>query len=176
MTSTDLADLDRRLRRIEDRAEIQELGQRYCRCIDDNDWTRLRALFTDDAAMAGQTGGDAVVATLRDIRSGYGRTIHTAYGLVLEHLDADHARGYVPSGAQLDIGGQFVVSAIRYFDEYAKVGGEWKFARRDLRFVYALPWSQVDRALVDELPVRWPGTAAAPADDLSGDDLSGGSR
>ena len=49
MTSTDLAGLDRRLRRIEDRAEIQELGQRYCRHIDDNDWARLRELFTDDA-------------------------------------------------------------------------------------------------------------------------------
>jgi SnoaL-like domain len=168
MTSTDLADLDRRLRRIEDRTEIQELGQRYCRYIDDNDWARLRGLFTDDAAMAGQTGGDAVVATLRAIRSGYGRTIHTAHGLVLEELDDDHARGYVPSSAQLDIGGEFVVSAIRYFDEYAKIGGSWKFAARDLRFVYALPWSQADRALVDELPVRWPGTEAAPTDDLSG--------
>ena len=168
MTSTDLADLDRRLRRIEDRAEIQELGQRYCRCIDDNDWTRLRTLFTDGAAMAGQTGGDAVVATLRAIRSGYGRTIHTAYGLVLEELDGDHARGYVPSSAQLDIGGEFVVSAIRYFDTYAKVGGAWRFASRDLRFVYALPWSQAGRALVDGLPVRWPGTEPGPVDDLSG--------
>ena len=42
--------------RPERRAEIQELGQRYCKYIDDNDWTRLRTLFTDDAAMAGQTG------------------------------------------------------------------------------------------------------------------------
>jgi hypothetical protein len=168
MTTIDMADLDRRLRRIEDRAEIQELGQRYCRYIDDNDWTRLRELFTDDAAMAGQVGGDAVVARLRAIRSGYGRTIHTAHGLVLEQQDEDHASGYVPSGAQLDIGGEFVVSAIRYFDEYVKVGGAWKFASRDLRFVYALPWSQAGLALIDELPVRWPGTEPAPADDLSG--------
>ena len=168
MTTFDPAGLDRRLRRIEDRTEIQELGQRYCRYIDDNDWARLRGLFTDDAAMAGQTGGDAVVATLRAIRSGYGRTIHTAYGLVLEEQDDDRARGYVPSSAQLDIGGEFVVSAIRYFDEYAKVGGAWRFASRDLRFVYALPWSQAGLALVDELPVRWPGTEPAPTDDLSG--------
>jgi hypothetical protein len=168
MTPTDLADLDRRLRRIEDRTQIQELGQRYCRYIDDSDWTRLRGLFTDDAAMAGQTSGDAVVATLRAIRGGYGRTIHTAHGLVLEQQDDGHAHGYVPSSAQLDIGGQFVVSAIRYFDEYVKAGGAWKFARRDLRFVYALPWSQAGLALVDELPVRWPGTEPAPADDPSG--------
>jgi hypothetical protein len=87
---------------------------------------------------------------------------------VLEHCEADHARGYVPSSAQLDIGGQFVLSAIRYFDDYVRVGGRWVFARRDLRFVYALPWPEAHRALVDELPVRWPGTAPAPADDLSG--------
>jgi SnoaL-like domain len=168
MTTFDLADLDRRLRRIEDRAEIQELGQRYCRLIDDNDWTGLRRLFTDDATMAGVVGGDAVVKTLRSIRSGYGRTIHAAYGLVLDRQDDESARGYVPSSAQLDIGGQLVLSAIRYFDEYARVGGAWKFASRDLRFVYALPFPEADRALVDDLPVRWPGTRPGPADDLSG--------
>lgn len=168
MTSSDISAIEARLRRLEDRAEIQELTQRYCRHIDDNDWQRLRGLFADDAAMAGQTGADAVVATLRSIRSGYGRTIHTAYGLVLDELDGDRARGYVPSSAQLDIGGELVVSAIRYFDEYVRVGTAWKFASRDLRFGYALPWSQAGLALVDALPVRWPGTSPAPADDLSG--------
>jgi len=168
MTTSETADLDRRLRRLEDRAEITELGQRYCKLIDDNDWVQLRTLFADDARMAGQTSADAVIDTLRSIRSGYGRTIHTAYGLVLEHQDDEHARGYVPSSAQLDIGGQYVLSAIRYFDEYVRVHGVWRFASRDLRFVYALPFSAADRALVDALPVRWPGTEPAPADDLSG--------
>jgi hypothetical protein len=168
MTNLDLADLDRRLRRIEDRAEIQELAQRYCRHVDDSNWTELRELFADDAIMGDVAGGDAVIEMLRTIRGGYGRTIHTAYGLVLEHDDDDHARGYVPSSAQLDIGGQFVLSAIRYFDTYVRAGGRWLFARRDLRFAYALPWPEAHRALVDELPVRWPGAAPAPADDLSG--------
>jgi hypothetical protein len=168
MTSSEMADLARRLGRLEDRAEIAELGQRYCRLIDDNDWARLRTLFADDAVMAGQHGADAVISTLRSIRSGYGRTIHTAYGLVLEQLDDEHASGYVPSSAQLDIGGQFVLSAIRYFDEYVRIDGGWRFARRDLRFVYALPFSQADLALVDALPVRWPGTQPAPVDDLAG--------
>ena len=168
MTSSEVADLARRLGRLEDRAEIAELGQRYCRLIDDNDWAQLRTLFADDAVMAGQTNADAVISTLRSIRSGYGRTIHTAYGLILDQRDDDHATGYVPSSAQLDIGGQFVLSAIRYFDEYVRIDGAWRFARRDLRFVYALPFSAADRALVDALPVRWPGTEPAAADDLSG--------
>jgi hypothetical protein len=168
MTSSDNADPGRRLRRLEDRAEIQELGQQYCRLIDDNNWAALRTLFADDAAMAGQKGANNVIDTLRSIRSGYGRTIHTAYGLVLEHLDDEHATGFVPSSAQLDIGGQYVLSAIRYFDEYVRIDGTWRFASRDLRFAYALPFSEADRALVDALPVRWPGTEPAPADDLSG--------
>jgi hypothetical protein len=168
MTSSEVADLARRLGRLEDRAEIAELGQRYCRLIDDNDWAQLRTLFADDAVMAGQTNADAVISTLRSIRSGYERTIHTAYGLILDQQDDDHATGYVPSSAQLDIGGQFVLSAIRYFDEYVRIDGAWRFARRDLRFVYALPFSAADRALVDALPVRWPGTEPAAADDLSG--------
>jgi hypothetical protein len=168
MTSSEGTDLARRLRRLEDRAEIAELGQRYCRLIDDNNWAQLRTLFADDAVMAGQQGADAIIGTLRSIRSGYGRTIHTAYGLILEQHDDERASGYVPSSAQLDIGGQFVLSAIRYFDEYVRVGGAWRFARRDLRFVYALPFSAADRALVDALPVRWPGTGPAPVDDLNG--------
>ena len=169
MTSLDPADLDSRLRHLEDRAELRELAHRYCRYIDDGNWTALRTLFADDATLGDAAGGDAVVEMLRSIRSTYGRTVHTAHGLVLEFLDGDRARGYVPSSAQLDIGGQLVVSAIRYFDTYIRTGDGWRFAARDLRFVYALPWSEADRALVDELPVRWPGTAAAPADDLSGD-------
>jgi hypothetical protein len=168
MTSLDPADLDRRLRRIEDRSELEELAQKYCRHVDDNNWIALRTLFADDAVMGEVVGGDAVIEMLRSIRSGYGRSIHSALGLVLEQLDDDHATGYVPSRAELAIDGNYVVSAIRYFDSYVRVDGRWLFAKRDLRFVYALPWPEAGLALVDDLPVRWPSTEPAPVDDLSG--------
>src|ERR1700677_3231679 len=71
-------DLSRRIRRLEDRAELRELVDRYCLLIDDSDWHALPALFAPDAEMAGQVGPRDVVGVLRSIRSGYGRTIHTA--------------------------------------------------------------------------------------------------
>ena len=88
MNSEDLA---RRLRRLEDRAELRELADRYCLAIDDSDWDALGELFAAEAAMAGQTGPDGVVGVLRSIRSGYGRTIHSALTQTLEFTDDDHA-------------------------------------------------------------------------------------
>src|SRR5208282_2689229 len=80
----DSEDLSHRIRRLEDRAELRELVNRYCLAIDDSDWGALLGLFHTDAAMAGQVGPDDVVRVLRSIRSGYGRTIHTALAQVLE--------------------------------------------------------------------------------------------
>ena len=116
-------ELSRRIRRLEDRAELRELVNRYCLAIDDSDWDALLGLFHADAAMAGQVGPDDVVRVLRSIRSGYGRTIHTALAQVLEFTDDDHASGIVPSRGELAIAGQTVLCAMRYLDDYVRVDG-----------------------------------------------------
>ena len=159
-------DLSHRIRRLEDRAELRELVNRYCLAIDDSDWDALPGLFAADAEMAGQVGPRDVVGVLRSIRSGYGRTIHTALAQVLEFADDDHASGIVPSRGELAIAGQTVLCAMRYLDDYIRVDGSWRFARRVLRFNYALPWSAMAEAMTGELPVAWPGAAALPADDM----------
>ena len=159
-------DLSRRLRRLEDRAELRELVNRYCLLIDDSDWDALPALFAAEAEMAGQVGPDKVVGILRSIRSGYGRTIHTALAQVLEFADDDHASGIVPSRGELAIAGQTVLCAMRYLDDYVRVDGRWLFARRVLRFNYALPWADMAQAMTGELPVAWPGTDPQAADDM----------
>ena len=159
-------ELSRRIRRLEDRAELRELVNRYCLAIDDSDWDALLGLFHADAAMAGQVGPDDVVRVLRSIRSGYGRTIHTALAQVLEFTDDDHASGIVPSRGELAIAGQTVLCAMRYLDDYVRVDGSWLFARRVLRFNYALPWAAMAEAMTGELPVAWPGTDPLPAEDM----------
>ena len=159
-------DVSRRLRRLEDRAELRELTVRYCLAVDDSDWDALLGLFAPDAEMAGQVGPENVVGILRSIRSGYGRTIHTAQGQVLEFSDDDHASGIVPSRGELAIGGQTVLCAMRYLDHYVRVDGKWLFASRTLRFNYALPWADMAQAMTGELPVAWPGTDPQPADDM----------
>ena len=167
----DSDDLGRRVRRLEDRAELRELADRYCLAIDDSDWDALLGLFAADVEMAGQVGPREVVNVLRSIRSGYGRTIHTALAQVLDFTDDDHASGIVPSRGELAIAGQTVLCAMRYLDHYVRVDGSWRFARRVLRFNYALPWAAMAEAMTGELPVAWPGT-----DPLSADDMQEASR
>jgi len=151
---------------LEDRAELRELADRYCLAVDDSDWDALLGLFAVDAEMAGQVGPERVVGVLRSIRSGYGRTIHTALAQVLDFTDDDHASGIVPSRGELAITGQTVLCAMRYLDHYVRVDGRWLFARRVLRFNYALPWAAMAEAMTGELPVAWPGTDPLPADDM----------
>jgi hypothetical protein len=164
----DITDLARTVRRLQDRQELRDLTLRYCRAIDDSDWTALRELFTDRAEVAGAAGGDETVELLRSIRSTYGRTIHTPHGQLVEFTDDDHATGMVPSHAELDIKGETVVCAIRYYDDYVREAAGWRFARRQLKFMYALPWQRMADALVDQQPVHWPGTEPAPPDRFPG--------
>ena len=162
----DSDDLGCRVRRLEDRAELRELADRYCLAVDDSDWDALLGLFAADAEMAGQVGPRDVVNVLRSIRSGYGRTIHTALAQVLVFTDDDHASGIVPSRGELAIAGQTVLCAMRYLDDYVRVDGGWRFARRVLRFNYALPWAAMAEAMTGDLPVAWPGADPLPADDM----------
>lgn len=157
-------DLPRRIRRLEDRAELRELADRYCLAIDDSDWDALLELFAPDVSMAGQTGPRGVVGVLRSIRSGYGRTIHSALTQTLEFADDDHASGVVPSRGELAIAGQTVLCAMRYLDDYVRVDGKWRFARRVIRFSYALPWAAMAQAMTGDLPIAWPGTDPLPSD------------
>ena len=164
----DITDLTRALRRLQDRQELRDLTLRYCRAIDDSDWAALRRMFADRAGIADAPGGDETVDQLRAIRSTYGRTIHTAHGQLVEFTDDDHATGMVPSHAELDIKGETVVCAMRYYDDYVREADGWRFARRQIKFVYALPWPRMDGALTGDLPVHWPGAQAAPADVFPG--------
>jgi hypothetical protein len=164
----DVTDLACALRRLQDRQELRDLTLRYCRAIDDSDWTALRRMFADRAGIAGTPGGDETVDQLRSIRSTYGRTIHTAHGQLVEFTDDDHATGMVPSHAELDIKGETVICAMRYYDDYVREADGWRFARRQIKFVYALPRSRMDGALTDALPVHWPGAEAAPPDRFPG--------
>jgi SnoaL-like domain len=164
----DITDPARALRRLQDRQELRDLTLRYCRAIDDSDWAALRVLFADRAGIAGAPGGDETVDQLRAIRSTYGRTIHTAHGQLVEFTDDDHATGMVPAHAELDITGETVICAMRYYDDYVREAGEWRFARRQIKFVYALPWPRMDGALTQDLPVHWPGTQAAAPDRFPG--------
>jgi SnoaL-like domain len=156
-------DILRRLQRLEDRAELRELVNRYCFAVDDGDWAGLLEMFTDQAELPPAVGRDEVVGLLRSIRSTYGRTIHAATGQTLSFADDDHATGVVAARAELDIAGQTVLCQMRCLDGYEREGGVWRFSRRSIRFSYAQPWAAMAASMTADRPVHWPGTEAAPA-------------
>jgi ketosteroid isomerase-like protein len=162
---TSAADLEHRIKRLEDRAAIQDLGIRYCVAIDAGDYDELAELYTEKATLGAVVGRHEVVDTLKSIRATYGRTIHTPEAHTVTFVDDDHATGLVLSHAELDIAGITIHTAIRYRDDYERgEDGAWRFANRALTFAYALPVDELSESMTGELPVRWPGTDPAPAD------------
>ena len=91
--------LDRRIARLEARAEIAELLARYAFLIDDHEFDALGELFTPDARFGspGSThvGREAIVANYRALGDLYPITLHEARGFVLDFLDDSRARGQV---------------------------------------------------------------------------------
>src|ERR1700677_1769740 len=148
----------RRLQRLEDRAELRELVDRYGMATEDSDWETLREMFTAGVTMAGVTGRDEGIEMLRSIRGTYGRTIHTATGQVLEVGHDTRASGSVSGRSELAIAGQTVVCAMRYLDTSERVDGRWRFARRRLRLSYALPWEEMHEAMTADKAIRLPDT------------------
>src|SRR5580700_3490557 len=158
--------IDRRMARLEARAEIAELLARYAFAIDDHDFDALGELFAPDARFGspGSThvGREAIVANYRALGELYPITLHEARGFVLEFLDDDHARGEVLGFSEQASGANTVVTSFRYDDEYVRLDGRWRFASRQVRTLYAMTHAELaSGGLAWELRKRWPHRAAA---------------
>ena len=161
--------LERRIARLESRAEIAELLARYAFLIDDHEFDALGELFTPDAQFGspGSThvGRDAIVANYRALGDLYPITLHEARGFVLEFLDDDHVRGEVLGFSEQASGANTVVTSFRYADEYVRLDGRWRFASRQVRTLYAMSHAELaSGGLGWELRKRWPHRAPAPAE------------
>lgn len=165
--STDAA----RLRRLEDRVEIQELLARYANACDDRDMPALGRCFADDFefdSVAGHSvGREAALAYYRERLGLYGVTFHVPHTLVLEELDEQTARGVVTSHAEMELQRELFVTGFRYHDRYVREDGRWCFRAREVRAFYAMPLRELSGPL-DVLRLRWPhGRArAAPLPEL----------
>ena len=162
-------ELEQRLRRLEDRAALDDLVVRYFIAADGDDYDGIGASFTGDATFASSgvvnaQGRDAIVSFIRSSRERMGLTVHTPHYGLYTFANDERAHGIVGAHLELVLAGEPLFGAVRYEDEYRRTDQGWRIAERDMRVVHIATWSAVGEALLSDRPVRWPGAAPAVSD------------
>jgi hypothetical protein len=135
------AGLAGRIERIEAQLAIQQLAVRYAMAVDARDIDAWVACFRPDVHMGRHGAGREALRRYIDpmVRRFY-RSVHQVCGHRIELAgpgNPDRATGAVYCRAEHEVGEQWIVMAICYFDQYARVDGEWFFSRRRERHWYA---------------------------------------
>jgi hypothetical protein len=151
------SDLLARLDRIESMQAIQQLPMRYALAVDGRDLDIWVGLFVEDVNCGRHgTGREALRAVIEPELRRFYRSIHQICGHRVTFDDADHAQGVVYCRAEHEVGDQWVVMAIAYFDSYARRDGEWFFVRRREKH-----WYSADMLARPSTPFhRWPDNGA----------------
>jgi len=131
-------DLAERVERIEAHLAIQQLAIRYAMAVDARDLDAWVGCFRPDVDMGRHgTGREALRRYLDPMVRRFYRSVHQICGHRIELTAQDTATGAVYCRAEHEVGDDWIVMAICYFDEYARVDGEWFFSRRRERHWYA---------------------------------------
>ena len=154
MCSSELA---ARLDRVEAIQAIQALAVRYAMAIDARDIDAWLGLFVEDVDCGRRGRGRQALRSFIEpaVRDFY-RTVHQVVGHVVDAVEADRAVGRVYCRAEHEVGDQWIVQAICYFDTYERRDGVWYFAARDEDFFYTC---DVLERPQDAGFQRWPGPA-----------------
>lgn len=161
-------DVAERIRRIEDRIELSDLVARYGRLVDDRDVEGLRSLYTVDAVFDSVNGPvegrDEVVDYYLERMRLFGPSFHVPHSQTVEFAGVDEATGIVTAHAELGMeDGAFWV-ALRYHDQYRREDGVWRFRRRQVQQLYAMPLRELVDDMVATRRKRWPNTPPAVAE------------
>lgn len=165
----DIDELERRLSRLEAHVAIRELASAYAIACDEQDVSRLRGLFTDDAVFASASGrmhaegADAVCDLLARALANRGPSCHWTHDVIVhpDPVDADRATGVVYSHAETTPDRVVSLAAMRYHDAYRRVEGAWRFARREISYLYYVPAEQYAAGLSAERRVHAGGGVQA---------------
>lgn len=135
--------IEKRLKRLEDREEIRSLVARYGLVVDNRDMETLAMMFTDDACFGSRNakveGRDAVLEIYYARLGETGPSFHFAHDHVIWFEDDDdEAKGIVTSHVELVRKGDPMLIAMRYEDTYRRYKGSWRFAERITSFFYYL--------------------------------------
>jgi ketosteroid isomerase-like protein len=165
--------LENRIRRIEDKFEIQDLAHLYGFVMDERDLDGLGRLFTEDAHLGSEdgvfdaTGLDTIARTYQGRYDVLGATNHFAHSVITRFVDGDPdvAYGLVSGHAEVVREDVTMVVALRYHDVYRRTERGWRIADRVMGYMYYLPMTEYietmkndNRSLVygDPRPADWP--------------------
>jgi SnoaL-like domain len=149
-----LADVERRLRALEDIEAIKRLKHRYWRCLDLKLWDEMAGCFTPDATV--DYGGGAyrfqgVEAIMRFLRESLGaeRSLlgyHHGHHPEIDLTGETTARGvWALDNYLLDAARKRGVRIAAYYrDEYLRMGEDWKIRHTGYTYVFHEEWSRED--------------------------------
>ena len=121
-----------------DREAIRNLPLRYCHCVWQKDLDGYVNLFTDDGAMSTNDPTLPRAHGRDELRKMIGQGLDTMkprpfiHNHVIELVGPDRAKGTCYVEVRLIRDGKKCLMSGWYNDEYAKVGGEWKFRSRQI--------------------------------------------
>lgn len=135
----DLAELERRITRIEDVEAIKQLKARYCGiCDDGHDPDRITGLFAEDGIWHSAIAHAEGHAAIRKLFEGYQRDISYSQHMVMNpviEVDGPTAHGvwYFFGTFTFRENNEARWLAARYHEDYVKLDGVWKFKQLRVR-------------------------------------------
>jgi ketosteroid isomerase-like protein len=155
----DLAELDRRLRVLEDIEAIKQLKYRYADACDRGyDADVLADLFTVDAIWESDRfgryeGREAIREFFRGVSADITFAMHYMTNPII-NVDGDEANGewYLVQTSTFAEGNRPILGAAKYADRYRRVDGTWKFRHVQLISTFWTPYEEgwVKRPFVQE--------------------------
>jgi len=136
------------LQALLDREAIRDLAALYAILRDDHQIDALIQCFAPNGTFV--SGGREITghAALREWYLGNMRrntfSHHIPHSCVTQLESTTRASGIVTGTAEFPNPETLIVGSYRWYDDYVKIDGRWVFARRDHKWMFAVP--------VDELP------------------------
>jgi uncharacterized protein (TIGR02246 family) len=137
----DAGSIEGRLAVLEAKDEIRELTARYCFAVAEADAPAILDLFTDDGVFTMRDRVYSGRAELEVMYNGAAEGV-TPKPYIQNHVievTGNEATGRCGVEIRMVNKGEAYTVAGHYFDQYRKVDGRWRFARRDFKVFHWVP-------------------------------------
>ncbi|MBL7119427.1 MAG: nuclear transport factor 2 family protein [Dehalococcoidia bacterium] len=146
----DLAEIEARMKRLEDIEAIKALKHKYFRCLDSKLWNEMAECFTEDATTSysgGKYSFQGVDAIMQFLKEGLVPTMismHHGHHPEIELTSDTTARGiWALQSYVIDRQANLrLMEAAFYQDEYVKVKGEWKIKHTGYNCIFEEMWDR----------------------------------